>query len=176
MKKVLVLALVLAVATMVSAGTVSFQASNTNVLVGEVVSITVIATGNCTNIAIPQILSDNAGLASNRALAAGFNQFPQVGTIVNAGNVLITGISGATPFAFPPVPVLAGTSLYTFDYTVPEVGAGTVITISGAGSLSFMFDDFSQTTGMGSTSMTVVPEPMTIALLGLGGLFIRRRK
>ena len=176
MKKLVCLMMVALVGTVASAGTASFQASNTNVLVGEVVSITVIATGNCTNIAIPQILSDNAGLVSNLVLNAGFNQFPQAGTAVNAGNSLITGVSGATPFAFPPTPVLAGTALYSFDYTVPAVALGTVITISGAGSLSFMFDDFSQSTSLGSTAMTVVPEPITIALLGLGGLFIRRRK
>jgi hypothetical protein len=29
---------------------------------------------------------------------------------------------------------------------------------------------------VGSTTLDVVPEPMTIALLGLGGLFLRRRK
>jgi hypothetical protein len=32
------------------------------------------------------------------------------------------------------------------------------------------------TTLLESASITVVPEPMTIALLGLGGLFLRRRK
>ena len=32
------------------------------------------------------------------------------------------------------------------------------------------------TTILGSIDITVVPEPMTIALLGLGGLFLRRRR
>jgi len=176
MRKLFVLIALLVVTAVASAATVSFQADKTDVIVGDVVSITVIATGNCTSIVIPEILSSQAGLASNLFLNPLLSQVPIVGIPVNAGNVLITGINGTTPFAFPPAPVLAGEVLYSFDYTVPVVASGTIITIAGAGALSFMFDDFTQSTDMGSVALEVIPEPITIALLGLGGLFIRRRK
>jgi hypothetical protein len=47
------------------------------------------------------------------------------------------------------------------------------ITLSGTGGTLDLIDADTFTT---LQSVTVVPEPMTIALLGLGGLFLRRRK
>jgi hypothetical protein len=62
-------------------------------------------------------------------------------------------------------PVAAGTQ-FSFDY----VGAiGDTATIS-------LFVDPEFTTPVASVNVTVVPEPMTIILLGLGGLFLRRRR
>ena len=176
MKKLVCLMMLALISITASAATVSLHADQTVFVPGEIITISVISTGNCTNIAIPEIISTAGGIASNFFLNPGFNQFPQAGTMVNAGNVLITGVSGATPFAFPPVPVVAGTALYSFDFTLPYVDIWSPLTISGAGNLSFMFDDFSQVTELGSVTFFIIPEPITIALLGLGGLFLRRRK
>jgi hypothetical protein len=50
------------------------------------------------------------------------------------------------------------------------------ISIKGlsTGSCQFVADDYAGTKDY--ITVTVIPEPMTIALLGLGGLFLRRRK
>jgi len=62
-------------------------------------------------------------------------------------------------------PVAAGTQ-FSLDY----VGAvGDTATIS-------LFVDPEYTIPVASANVTVVPEPMTIILLGLGGLFLRRRR
>jgi len=63
-------------------------------------------------------------------------------------------------------PSIAVGSQFSLDY----VGAvGDTATIS-------LFVDPEYTTPTASVSVTVVPEPMTIILLGLGGLFLRRRR
>ena len=63
-------------------------------------------------------------------------------------------------------PAIAAGSQFSFDY----VGAvGDTATIS-------LFVDPEYTTPVASVNLTVVPEPMTVILLGLGGLFLRRRR
>ncbi|HIJ71949.1 MAG TPA: PEP-CTERM sorting domain-containing protein, partial [Planctomycetes bacterium] len=59
---------------------------------------------------------------------------------------------------------------YTFDITIPTdatVGATFGIDVLSSG-FSIVQD--------AALTLTVVPEPITMALLGLGGLFLRRRK
>lgn len=66
------------------------------------------------------------------------------------------------------VPALSAGSQFSFDY----VGAvGDTATIS-------LFDesDPTYTTPVASVNVTVVPEPMTVLLLSLGALFLRRRR
>ena len=64
------------------------------------------------------------------------------------------------------VPATAAGSQFSFDY----VGSvGDIATIS-------LFTDPEYTTPAASVNVTVVPEPMTIVLLGLGALFLRRRR
>ena len=58
--------------------------------------------------------------------------------------------------------------LVTFDMVAAE---GAVI--GDTYSLQFLDGSFGE---QFSTTVTVVPEPMTMALLGLGGLFLRRKK
>ena len=176
MKKSAFLLIVGLISIVASAGTVSFQADKTDVIPGEVVKISVVATDNCTSIYISEILSDVGGTALNFFLNPGFIHFLRVGTAVNSGNTLITGIAGIAPLVYPPDPVMAGEVLYSFDFTVPYFDIGSPLTISAAGDLFFQFDDFTDIKDIGSVALEVIPEPITIALLGLGGLFIRRRK
>jgi hypothetical protein len=63
-------------------------------------------------------------------------------------------------------PPIAAGSQFSLNY----IGAvGDTATIS-------LFVDPEYTTPVASVNITVVPEPMTILLLGLGGLFLRRRR
>ena len=64
------------------------------------------------------------------------------------------------------VPPLAAGSQFSFDY----VGA-----VGDTATISFFADPF-YTTPVASVNVTVVPEPMTVVLLGLGALFLRRRR
>jgi hypothetical protein len=64
------------------------------------------------------------------------------------------------------VPAIAAGPQFSFDY-VGVVGDTATISV---------FADPDYTTPVASVNVTVVPEPMTILLLGLGGLFLRRRR
>ena len=64
-------------------------------------------------------------------------------------------------------PAIAVGPQFTLDYTGGVLGE--TVTIS-------LFTDPEYVTPADSVTITVVPEPMTVILLGLGGLLLRRRK
>ena len=68
-----------------------------------------------------------------------------------------------SPTADPPI---AAGPQFNFDY-VGEIGDTATISL---------FVDPEYTTPVASVNVTVVPEPMTVVLLGLGALFLRRRR
>ena len=94
------------------------------------------------------------------------------GVIQNNGTELITGISlSGYMFEGPFVP--AGETIYSFTYTIPDA-PGTTVDITGGN--VFVRLNWIEIYLLGAATLNIVPEPMTIALLGLGGLFLRRRR
>ena len=77
--------------------------------------------------------------------------------------------------------VAAHTTLYSFDVTVKDnenPGGNTVGLFMGSSDVVFITDSpgYILGTAITQTPLTIIPEPMTIALLGLGGLFLLRRR
>jgi len=76
---------------------------------------------------------------------------------------------GASAF---PIPANTG-NIFTLVFTVPTTAAAqskvNIAVTTGGYNQMFGAD-------LPSASLTVVPEPVTLVLLGLGGLFLRRRK
>ncbi len=99
-------------------------------------------------------------------------------------NVVILDAAGNKASAGPYTEVSWGTG---FELTAastgdpPPVAAGTQFSLNYVGEVGdtatiSLFVDPEYTTPVASVNVTVVPEPMTIILLGLGGLFLRRRR
>ncbi|MCK4885841.1 MAG: hypothetical protein KAS96_00570, partial [Planctomycetes bacterium] len=156
MKKLFVLVMLLAISVVASAVTVELQAPAT-VAAGGLITINLYsdtAVGDFTVISI----SDGAaaGVATNAVVNAGFDwaMFTGPGTL-NTGGFLVQNATGKTNFGSP----LVSGILYSFDYTV-AAGASGIITITASGNAGG--------TGIASAAVEVIPEPITIALLGLG--------
>ncbi len=94
---------------------------------------------------------------------------------------LVIATGGVTPGAY------ATGILYTYTYDIPsDAAVGSTITFTVGdipeyfylSSIGYLVEE--ATAEMSLTGMefaaTVIPEPMTIALLGLGGLFLLRRR
>jgi hypothetical protein len=187
MKKLVSLLLIMAITSVASAITVSFevdpQDAKADYVPSEVITIRVIADIECIGASLGAATTDNGGEAREPLyLAPELTVLPAVGTIVNAGGVLVEFMSGSAPFGA--AGVAAGATIWSFEYHVPDVPPSTIITIDDLTDMghvppymtSFMGADFSMTDDVGAVQIHVIPEPMTIALLGLGGLLLRRRK
>ena len=106
------------------------------------------------------------------------NSFIPYGKIKNNGTQLITDLGLMCPLDFiSNVP--AGETLYSFTYTTPDTPGQ--VNITGDGTYCGFIDDWSNVEEINpitltSATLNITPEPMTIALLGFGGLFLRRRR
>jgi hypothetical protein len=189
MKKLVVLALVLCMATMASAalkisvngvvdGTVILAPSQTATLAISTNSIVGFANGDWNGWALvaQTSLADITGGAVATAYAAGGTlEEPGLsiqGTVAGAGMTdslgTLTGQEG-----------IAGTLNVTGSNINPSIlfdsfiihcdGVGpTVVSLFGT-------NDYDTFQFLGSVTITQTPEPITMTLLGLGGLFLRRR-
>jgi hypothetical protein len=169
---VLSIVLVLAMISIASAAA-EFRASNMSPAIGATVGITLYTDTPAGSMTLQEIVETPAigGTVGGQQHNAGFTwaDFTVPGEQNLGGGVLIKNATGMVGFGDPKVTGDA----YGFDYTVPNLPAliGTTVSIGpGAG-----------TNNVGgavpsAVTLNIVPEPMTIVLLGLGGLFLRRRK
>ncbi len=183
MRKLLVLVLVFVMASWANAAVVSFSAEDG--LPGDTIGITVSSDEQVVGVMLALITDNGFGGIANpgawdalfKNADAGYNgaafDYGQ-GDLVAANGVVDPG-------------VYATGILYTYSYDIPSDAAFgstiafTVGDIPGVGYLSFIeYMAEGVATEMSLTGMefaaTVIPEPMTIALLGLGSLFLLRRR
>jgi len=125
-------------------------------------------------------ISDNGagGMAEHPlVLSPSFGAFADPGELVNDGGILVKWIAGNAGAG-----VSATGMLYAFEYHVPDVPESTLISIGSFDGPPYWMPliDFlggsSYEGPLGELIIHVVPEPATIALLGLGGLFFARRR
>jgi hypothetical protein len=188
MKKLLVLALVLSMATMASAG---LQISINGQQEAEEATITVVPSGSVTlDIWTDSAISDVLGGTGFYALAA-----PTSGGTLSGGilaNATYWGCSIIQDAAGAGIALPAGDNgpygaiAIAPGYDVIPLGTtifdGIAFHCEGPGdvvvSLYMINGDTGELFGPAIDTVTIhqIPEPMTMALLGLGGLFLRRRK
>jgi hypothetical protein len=179
MRKVLVSVVAVLVLFSVSYGVTGFTVGGStsagNVNQGDTLSVAVISDGSSAALQIFGVYDTGgaAGTVSNAALNGGYDWaiFTNLGA-TNTGSALIDVSSGKTNFGSPSI--ASGQALLSFDYLVPNVlGAWSIFggTEGTTGAASN-----ADGTALAPLTMNVVPEPMTVVLLGLGGLFLRRRK
>jgi len=168
MKKFLILILVLGISTAANATVLSWvdsegsALSSISVTVGE--SVTAYLSANDALTYSPKWMDGTDAKVSISNITATAN----AGTGAAIQNPTQTGYAGfwtveAAHDGAPPSSVLAGIQ-WVVDIYGDAVGTGSV------------FADYYGSNLELSVTVNDVPEPMTIALLGLGGLFLRRRK
>jgi hypothetical protein len=118
------------------------------------------------------------------SLANGFNQQVNMGELIgevflvpggslNVKNEVVVqgdGFQVNLQGTYITVPMPSDDIVFSYSFHVPNLPASTIITINTTGLYGSVSRDALDAT------LHVVPEPMTVMLLGLGGLFLRRRK
>jgi hypothetical protein len=200
MKKLVAIALIAAMATVANAG-VSFVASGVDkdlvapglqLDAGDAVTISMVVSGGTSAGFDVGVIDDGDALGAASDLSVN----PLLTTQTNPGYVensdakdgSIGALISFWGYVTSGTPLAAGATLASFQYTIAATQVGDVtIACAPAGSYWSALDGAAyefgaSTAGFGSgvvpidaVTLNVIPEPMTLGLLGLGGLFLRRR-
>lgn len=199
MKKLIALSLVLAVAGLANAGfVVTYKDGAAGVKAGDTFNVAFYNTEGYASIFEARIISDSAvpsGVHSNVQLADGFTLSRQLmtkGPVTDGSGYLVynTGGTSLGGSVGTGVRIATGTKLFSFDVTVGDTVADgeyaidfTHNQITNPALIWGTWTNHGLENGavgtkveLGSVSYTVVPEPITMGLLSLGALFIRKRK
>lgn len=182
MKKLLILMLVLGLVSTASAVSVSLTSGGnstliigTNVNINDVITVDLTFDVASTGLSEIDFVSSTSGgikplIAAIGAWTGGMITLADNGTL-SGGNIIDADSNAALGFD-----VAAGTIVYSFLATVKGTGEITPVMTSA----DFYFTKTSPYFYYGNVvtqnALTIVPEPATIMLLGLGGLLLRRRK
>ena len=167
-----------------------------DVLPGAVVVVEVTADTVCTSaymVSVTESTTSAAGdaTASSPAYHASFNLNIKPGNVRNmmtnwgAGTPRYMLLDRATASMSPAGNIAVGQVLYSFEVTIPSdavfCDTFTITAALGTPAISPPPAGYSHSFDAGPVTTTdlvlhVIPEPATIALLGLGGLLLRRRK
>lgn len=179
--------------------------SPTTVDAGTVATINLVADFDVSLLSIGALTSSNTGTPANQGVSAVGSLHPNlmfhpVGSSNGVhrpgdqADIVISDIlGGLTPAAGQDIPVPAGEALYSFDILAGELGTSIVVNDKvgpppqnpyGGWPLQTAIDKYDAATGASSSltfnlpelQLTVVPEPATIALLGIGAVVLYRRK
>jgi hypothetical protein len=204
MKKFLILLLVLAMASWANAvptlSIVSGGNSAVNATKGSTINVDVVSDTACTNIMACTFTEDTASTAGHSTSAVGSLHTGFDGTTNSVGGsvdtaanfsvgpgadryILVHRVNGGILTGSPSI--AAGQKLYKdMQITLPALASvGDTFTIDFATGYKTVGSPPAYTLNQDGVApnsnalvITIVPEPMTLVLLGLGGLFLRRRK
>ena len=170
-------------ATMANAVLVFQTAGTTEIVPSDNVVIDLISTQMISYFSIDAIkASVGNGTASSPSVNSAF-EVAYAGTLNSEG--MLSEYLSASDTSPIPAPGVSG-RLYSFVYHVPDVPINTYIIIGTyADGENWLSPQYTVANGGGTFTGTqyftplvlhYFPEPMTMGLLGLGGLFLRRRK
>jgi hypothetical protein len=169
MKKLLVLALVLSVVGLANASLVVFDknatAASFNAAAGTVSVIGVV--GGDTNVGI---ISDAAVVTQLTSALGAAMPTDASGYFFNASDLSIVAPTIANDGAIWAIGTYLASGVY------PTVQGGTILTANVGKACNKIFVFECDGDGNLLQGTTIVPEPMTMVLLGLGGLFLRKKK
>jgi hypothetical protein len=176
MKKLLIFMLVLGMASWANAALSVYISGPNTLSENEVGDYTVTYSGATIASADVDIVSDEGlqpyGIGGGVILTTNRDSaYDIVGINSSSGNYEISMANGLTP------PTDLGSPLFSFQYTAPSVAPLDGKVILSLIENSFFDLDWNLIEGTVMPTLEVtIPEPATIALLGLGGLLLRRRK